>query len=694
MRQQRNAILAALLAMVTTLAGIAPAGADHGPVHGINPADMDLSIDPRADFYRFANGGWLDRTEIPSNRGSYGTFREVRDRAVAQQLDLLGRLAASGEVQPTSDEGKAVALFAQGTDLATRNAQGLVPVRPILDQIDAIDDLAEYHHFLQGAGFSNLGALFFVYGAPSLTDSSINAAYLSGPFLGLPNRDYYLEDDPANEAVRAAYLETGAKLLGFLGYDPARSQASVQAVYDLERTLAEQTLTREEQQDISLFNNPTPLADLAAQYPLMDWPRYLQTLGLDGTQILNVDEAKYLKALDGIVRQTPLEALKDHLRLEVFWTWANNLSEEIEATAFAFTGTVLNGQQQPPPLEERVLNQVNAGLGQAVGKLYVAEYFPPEAKVEIEALVDELIGAFRHRLETNAWMTPQTKVVALDKLAKMGVKVGYPDHWRSYEAVAIGPSYAETALSAFNAEYRRTLAQVGQPVDEREWRTTPQTVNAFYSSQRNEIVFPAGILQPPFFDYQADPAANYGAIGMVIGHEITHGLDLQGSQFDADGNLVNWWTEEDAARFAELNERVAQQYFAIEVLPGVFVDGQITVTENVTDLGGVQVAYDALRNHLAEEGRPLPPPPGLRADVPPIIAPHHQEQRFFVAAATFWRTEYRDQSLTTLVKTDPHSPGMVRAVQPLRNTDAFHEAFDVQPGDPMYLPPEERVVIW
>jgi putative endopeptidase len=417
----------------------------------------------------------------------------------------------------------------------------------------------------------------------------------------------------------------------------------------------------------------------------------LRSLGLAETAQLIVPEARYLQALDGIVRRTPLSVLKDYLKLQLLWGQSGYLSEEVEQTAFDFQGRVLGGLEAPPPLERRALEQVNGLMGQAVGKLYVDEHFPPEAKAQNADLVEWLRAAFRQRLEANSWMTPATRAVALDKLDAMGVKVGYPDQWQSYAPVEVGDSDAATVLSARNAEFRRKLAQVGKPVDRREWPYPPQTVDASYNVFGNEIIFPAGILQPPFFDFEAEPAVNYGGIGLVIGHEITHGFDLQGSQFDAAGNLSNWWTDEDRARFAELNERVAEQYAAIEVLPGLFVDGQITVTENVADMGGAQVAFDALRAAVAQKGEAPPQAsPVAAGDFASLTA----EQRFFIAAATVWRVKVRDESLVTQVKSDPHAPPAVRATQPLRNMDAFLEAFGIQPGDPMYLPPEERIVVW
>ena len=650
--------------------------------HGIDPANMDLSVDPAKDFYCFANGGWLNRTAIPADEGSHGVFDELDDLTKQQLLSLLGGLQTSGNLEQGSDEWKAVQLFGQGTDLKRRNAQGIEPIQPILDDVDAISNLAEFHDFQSGAAFQYLTGLFYPFIYPGLEDSSTYAAYLSGPFFGLPNRDYYLEDDAANQAVRDAYVDTCARLLVFAGYSAADAATMAQAVYDLERTLVKPTLTREEQQDVSLFYNPMTLTDLKATYPLMDWAAYFKRLGLPETEHLIVTEKRYLEALDKIVRGADLETLKAWVNLEVMWSFAGYLSEDIEQTAFDFKGGVLGGVKEQDPIEERVLDDVNGMVGEAVGKLYVDEYFPPEAKDRITTLVDAKIAAFWQRLMANPWMTDETRAVAIAKLDKMAVKVGYPDKWRSYERVKIEGSYAQSFLTSVVANYQRDLDRAGKPVDDSEWSALPQEVNAFYDPFKNDITFPAAILQPPFFDYQADPAVNFGGIGFVIGHEITHGFDLQGSQFDAEGNLAGWWSDADAAAFQSLNDEVVTQYGAIEVLPGLFIDGQITVTENVADLGGVQVAFDALRIYLAKNG------------APGKIDGFTQDQRFFISAATVWREKIRDEALTTQVKTDEHAPASARSVQPIRNMDEFYDAFAIGPGDPMYLPPAERIVVW
>ena len=693
MRQRPRTVLLAIVIVLVALSSVAPVLAQERAAPGVNPADMDLAVDPGADFYRFANGGWLDRTELPADEASYGTYpNELQDRNTALLVGLLTELGAAGTVRPDSDEWKAVRYFQQGTDLAARDAAGIEPIRPQLDEIDAIPDLAGFHQYLQGATFDGIvGGLLPIQVSADQQDSQVNTLYLGGPSLGLPVRDYYLEDDEANEPIRAAYRQTSAELLSYLGDDPERARAAADAVDDLERRLAEPTLTREQRQDRSLTYNPTAVADLPARYPLMDWPGYLQTLGLRGMETVIVTEPGYLDALPAIVAATPVETLKDYLRLRLLWNLSESLTSAIEETAFDFHGRVLGGVEEMRPIEERTLDQVNGLMGEAVGKLYVAEAFPPEAKAQVEELVADVKVAFQRRLEANSWMSPETKAKALEKLAALDVKVGYPDVWRSYEAVEVGDSYGETTLNALNAELRRNLAQAGRRVDPDEWFTPPQTVSAYYTAVFNEILLPAGILQPPFFDHQADPAANYGAVGLVIGHEITHGFDLQGSQFDAQGNLASWWTPQDNDRFQALNDRVVAQYGAIEALPGVFLNGQITVTENVADMGGVQVAYDALQRRLASDGAPLPPPPSTEASAGPNLTP---EQRFFVAVATVWRQETREEALRTQVQAGIHAPARVRATQPIRNMDAFHEAFGIGPDDPMYLPPEERIVVW
>lgn len=654
--------------------------------YGIDVANMDLGVSPREDFYRFANGGWLARTDIPDHKSSYGTFTELYDITLEQLLAIMDE-AVAGEraLAPDSDEAKAIQMWQQGIDDDARNALGLTPIEPMLAEIEAIADLDGYHAFLRGAQFRGLSGSLPVGVSPDLRDSGMNSVYLGGPWLGLPNRDYYLED--GNEAVRESYIATNATFLERLGEDAETALASSQAVYDLETALAETTLTREEEQNPELSYNPVTVAELETRYPAMDWRAYLDALEIGGTVRIIATQVAYLDRLGAILEATPIATLQDYLRVQLLWNFYNNLDLDLEETAFTFFKT-LGGQPTMPPIEERSLSQTSGLMGDALGKLYVAEHFPPEAKAEMETLVQGIIAAFGERLERNAWMTPETREKALAKLTTLRVKVGYPDRWETYEEVEIGDSYAASVLSAANASFRESLAEAGLPVDREEWGMNAQTANAYYSPLNNEIVFPAAILQPPFFDYRADPASNYGAIGFIIGHEITHGFDLQGSRFDAQGNLAEWWSAADRERFEALNQELVAQYDAIEVLPELFVNGQITVTENVADLGGVETAYDALQAVLDDDL--ATPAAALVAGDDAFTA----DQRFFIAASTVWRGEIREEALITRVRSGVHAPPEVRATQPLRNVDAFYDAFGIVEGDPMYLAPAERVRIW
>jgi len=542
LRSRLASLLLVGLVALSSMAAAVPALAQETATetHGVQLADMDLAADPDANFYRFANGGWLDRTEIPADLPSFGVFEELDEITQEQLLGLLDELSGGSDLEEGTDEWKAVQLFTQATDLEARNANGVSPVQPILDEIDAIQDLEGLHQFLVDSEFKGVTGLFSFEVYSDLEDSTVWSAYLFGPEFWLPNRDYYLEDDEANEATRAAYVEALAAMLAYAGYDEAQGLAAGQAVYDFEKRLVEPTLTQEEQQDFSLMNVRMTIPELQETYPLMDWAAFMAARDLGGVEQVIAGESRYLTALAPIIEETPLDAIKDALKLQLLWTNRAYLGEDIQSTSFDFRGRVLSGTQEEPPIEERALDTVNQLLGEALGKIYVEEYFPPEAKVQIEELIAQVTEAFSDRLARNQWMSPEAKAEAQDKLSKIIVKAGYPDTWRSYDEVAIEGSYAETVQSATNAEYRRFLARVGQPVDKTEWFIPPQVVNAFYDPSENSISFPAAILQPPFFDYLADPASNFGAIGMIIGHEITHGYDLQGSQFDADGNLQSW----------------------------------------------------------------------------------------------------------------------------------------------------------
>jgi len=661
-----------------------PAATPTAATHGIQIADMDLTVDPAQNFYQFANGGWLARTEIPGDSASFGVFDDLFLKTNDQQLAQLDALMQSNTLEEGSDQWKAVQFFQQGVDMDTRNAQGISPVQPQLDVIASATDLQQLHELMASPAFMGIPDFFNAGITADPADSSVNTAWLAGPILGLPDVTYYTDDSEANIALREAYKTAIASFFELTGMSGTEAVAAAQAVYDLEATMAADMVTPVEAQDFSVIYNPTTLDDMQALYPALDWQTYLTTAGatVDGSSIVIDSEARLMQNLATILESTDFQTIQNYLSFQMLLIAAPYLDQQARDIYFGFT-QALYGMAAQRPVEQYVLTAVNGLMPDAMGQLYVAEYFSPEAKADIEQLVANLIAAFRVRLENNSWMSPETKAAAIEKLDAMKVKVGYPDKWETYENYVIGDSYWSTVFDSLVAQAHDDMGDYGQPVDRGKWWMSPQTVNAGYDPSKNDITFPAAILQPPFYDPEADPASNYGAIGFVIGHEITHGFDLSGSQFDKDGNYANWWTDADLAAFDALNARVVAEYDKVEVLPDLFVNGQLTVTENVADLGGLQVAFDALQLALQKDGDPGE------------IDGFTQAQRFFIAAAQVWRMKIRDEALRSLVQSDPHSPGVVRAILPAENMDAFYAAFpEIQPGDPSYLPPDERVVIW
>jgi len=656
---------------------------------GIDLANMDLTADPGVDFNQFVNGGWLSSAEIRADRSSTGAFEQLTDETIAYVLDMLERKAADGSVDVASDEGKAIAYFAQGMDIEARNAAGISPVQPLLDEITgiaSIDDLKAYQQTSMLSGVQGFLPLSVI---PDLMDSKTTALYVGGPALGLPNVDYYLKPEVGTPEILAAYVDASARLLEFAGYSPEEARTQAEAVLALETELAKNSWDREQQMVFTNFYNPMTAEELQASAPFMDWTAYQEALGLTPQERLIVTDPNYLAAIPGILEGTDLATLKAALTLQLMWGVANDLSDEIGQVAFDFKGKTLSGLEERAPLNERVLESVEQQLGFAVGKLYVEERFPPEAKAEVESLARDVIDAFRHRLENNTWMTPEARERALDKLSKVDIQIGYPDTWESYADVVVGDTYFETGLSAYQRSIRKNLSELGEPVDKTEWGMPPQAVNAYYSPLNNQIVFPAAFLQEPFYYAGAeDPAVNYGSIGYVIGHELTHGFDKQGSQFDGDGNLNSWYTPEDQAAFDALNQTLIDQYGAIEVAPGLFVNGVTSIGENTADLGGIQIAWDALQARLARDGIDPGEPDGV------VEAPFTPEELFYLAAATVWRNLTRPEALETQINTDPHAPSTVRAAQPMRNHEPFFEVIGIDENDPLWLAPEDRVVIW
>ena len=685
---KKTNLFALTLAATTALTGcVADKGTKAEEPRGINLAYMDTTVSPKDDFFRFVNGKWLDSTEIPSDRTTWGSFNELRQKTDADALALLEAASQNENLDPNSDQAKAVYLYKTIMDTVTRNEQGIEPIKPYLAKIEAIQDKEDLQQYLTemqlygGGGFYSFGV------RADAKNSNMNAAYLYPGGLGLPDREYYVADDSDSQEKRKLYKEHVARMLQFLGDSEKEAAENAETILAFETRMAEPRMDKVERRDARLSYNPRSVAQLAEAVPAVDWNSYFEAIGAEEVDTIIVTQPKYMAALQDIFKENEVEDWKQYLRWTLFNDAASTLTTEIERANWEFYDQTLRGAKEQLPLNERALGTINGTIGEALGKLYVEEHFPAEAKAKAEEMIANVVKAFQARINDLEWMSDSTKVKAIEKLGTTTIKVGYPDEWKDYSDLVVkkpedGGSYFQNVLNVAKWNVQDNISELGEPVDKSEWFMAPQIVNAYYNPSYNEIVFPAAILQPPFYDYKADAAVNYGGIGAVIGHEISHGFDDSGSRFDAEGNLNNWWTEEDLTQFEGLGGALADQYSAIEVLDSVYINGKFTLGENIGDLGGVNAAYDGLQLHLAEHGNP-----GKIDGFTP-------EQRFFMSWATVWRTKMRDEALKNLIKTDPHSPGMYRAVVPLKNIDAFYEAFDITEEDSMWLAPEERVSIW
>lgn len=646
---------------------------------GINLAYMDKSVRPQDDFFNYVNGNWVKETQIPSDKASWGSFNALRENVDDASLDILNKIL--NETYPEGSEGQKIQnLYASFMDTSKRNAEGLAPIKSDLAKIDAIKNVADLQKYLLEA--TKLGDNSF-YGwrvGADLKDSNMNAVYLGGPDLGL-GRDYYQKVNEANTKTLEEYQKYISKIFGILKYKNA--DAAAKSVVDFEKKMANNLLTLEQNRDANLRYNPKKVSELPALVKNVNLPKYLKDAGVNTDRVI-VGEMKYYQNMDQIFTQKNIPLLKDYLKYHVINGNASNLDENLEKIRFDFYAKYLQGQKEPRPMNKRGLAMVNSILGEAFGKLYVEKYFTPESKQQMETYIDYIVKAFDKHITEIDWMSPETKIKAHEKLSKFSVKIAYPDQWKDYSKLKMekGTSLYSNLQNVSAWQYGKSLEKVGKPVDKKEWGMTPQTVNAYYSGSNNEIVFPAAILQPPFFNPNADAAVNFGGIGAVIGHEISHGFDDSGSRFDGDGNLNNWWTAEDRKNFDAKVAQLAAQYNAYEPVKGSFVNGKFTSGENIGDLGGVSVAYEALQMYLKDKGNP-----GL-------ISGFTQDQRFFLSWATVWRTKSTEQYMINQVKTDPHSPGIFRAFGPLVNQDSFIKAFDIKKGDKMYKAPAERIMIW
>lgn len=650
---------------------------------GIDLNLMDQTVAPGEDFFRFVNGKWLDQTEIPADQGRWSSFNELREKNDAIVLDVLERAAKSGKYTAGSDEWKAAEFYRIGMDSLKAEKVGTAPLKPMLEEIANLekDEVLAFMVQHRPKGFS---AFFGSYITADRKNSDVTAMHVNQGGLGLPNRDYYTKTDSKSKEIQVKYRELIADMLVLFGYDMQAAKTAAESIYALENSLAEASMDNVERRNPEKTYNKMTVKEMDALTPAFSWTQYFDGLGAaDRIEYVIVGQPDFLKEMNRQLAETDIQTVRDYFAWNVARGSSNYLNHEIVNRSFEFYGKTLQGTDEMRARWKRVLASTSGAAGEAIGKLYVDETFPPEAKEKAQEMVDYIKIAFGERIKDLEWMSEETKEKALEKLSKFNVKIGYPDVWKDYSELEVkDDSYVQNAWRSSEDSFRKNLDKLGKPVDKDEWFMTPQTVNAYYSPTLNEIVFPAAILQPPFYDYRADEAVNYGGIGAVIGHEISHGFDDNGSRYDGDGNLKNWWTDEDLSLFGERTTKLGEQYDAYEPLDSVFVNGKFTMGENIGDLGGVLAAYDGLQLFLAKEGRP------------DEIDGFTPEQRFFISWATVWRTKYKDEALRNQVLTDPHSPGMYRATGPLVNVDAFYEAFNIKEGDAMFKAPEDRVRIW
>lgn len=652
------------------------------PENGLDLSAMDKSVRPQDDFYNYVNGSWMKTAQIPADKSTWGSFNKLAEDTDNNSMTILNSLLTDKFAEGT--EGKKIQdLYATYMDMNKRNADGIAPIKADLAKIDAIKSVADLQNYLVEAT-KNGENPFYAWGVDSdLKDSKMNAVYLGNAKLGL-GRDYYQKVNPKNTETIAEYTKYVASMLEVLGYK--NSTTTAQNIVNFEKQIAQTYLTNEQIRDATLQYNPQTMPQLKTMVKNVDLPKYLSAVGVNTDRVI-VGELNYFKNLDKFITAKNLPLLKDYMKYHLLSGNASYLSQNLDVMKFNFYGKYLRGQQEQRALNKRGFELIDGVLGEAFGKLYVEKYFPAEAKAQMVELIDYLKKSFAMHINNLSWMSPVTKEKALNKLNKFTVKVAYPDKWKDYSKLNIqseanGGSLYKNLQNVNEWQYNKELAKIGKPVDRTEWGMTPQTVNAYYNPLNNEIVFPAAILQPPFFNPKADAAVNFGGIGAVIGHEMTHGFDDSGAQFDADGNLVDWWTKEDKANFEKVTKALASQYDKYEPVKGTFINGTFTNGENIADLGGVNISYDALQLYLKDKGNPG------------TISSYSQDQRFFLSWATVWRTLQKEAALINQIKTNEHAPGLYRAFGPLVNTDAFYKAFDVKEGDKLYKAPQDRVKIW
>ena len=679
---KNNSLFLTLLFLCTMTIGTFTACNDDSqkkPDPAISLADLDPSVDPGHDFDAYANGGWKKLNPLPADRARYGSFDKLAEIA-EKQLNELVKETASKKNEKGTIADKTATLFNLGMDSAKLEKQGIKPLVPYFQEIENIktmDDveieIARFHNY----GFS---ALFGFYGSTDSKNSSMVIAQLSQGGIGMPDRDYYLNDDPRSKDLRSKYVLYVEKIFKLLGDNEPSAAKSAQTIMNLETRLAKASMTRLEQRDPNKTYNKMTTKELVALSPSFNWNRYFVSQGVGDPGEINLGQPIFVKEISAVIKEVPVEEWKTYLRWNLINSTASYLSDDFVNAKFEFYGKGMTGVEKMRPRWKRVLGTTSGALSEAIGQLYVAKYFPAEAKERMIKLVENLRISLGERIKNLEWMGAETKVKALEKLHAVNVKIGYPDKWRDYSSLEIADdSYIQNVIRSNQFETAFNYSKINKPVDKSEWYMSPQTVNAYYSPDMNEIVFPAAILQPPFFFLKGDDAVNYGAIGVVIGHELSHGFDDQGRKYDKVGNLTDWWTAEDSKLFDARTKVLTDQFSSFVVLDSIHADGKLSLGENIADLGGLNISYEAFKMANKETGK---------------IDGFTPEQRFYLAYSHVWAQNIRDKEILRRTKEDPHSLGRLRVIGPLKNIPEFHAAFNIKPGQPMYLEEANRAKIW
>lgn len=652
-------------------------------ISGIDRKNLDPTADPASDFYQYACGGWMESHPLTPEFSSFGTFNLLRENAREQLKDLVFNLSEDPEAAiPGTIAQKVSDLYTMGMDEERRNREGATPLFPMLERIreSRPEDFTE----LLGWIHSGISSTFFSTGVTAdAKDSDRNLFHIGEGGLSLGDRDFYLEDSEGNRRIMEAFHKYVVRIMTLSGFSDDEAERIWKNVIFIETEMARNKMTREQRRNPLLRYNPVRYSDLAKDYPSFDWDRYMRSIEVSGVEDLNVASPSYLGFITDFLAGLSWQQIQDMLFYDAVSSSTGVLSDDFEEASFELFGKVMSGKEEQEPRWKRALAIPNSMLGEAVGELYVKKYFPEENKRYMVGLVENLRSALKDHIENLSWMSAETKAKAMEKLERITVKIGYPDKWKDYSEITIDPekSYLENVCNASRWYVKDNYARLGKPVDKEEWHMTPQTVNAYYSPTNNEICFPAGILQPPYFSPDADDALNYGAIGVVIGHEMTHGFDDSGRRFDKNGNLQEWWLPEDAERFSKLASRLEEQFNAVEVAPGVHANGKYTLGENIADQGGLRVALTAY--HKATEGKD-----------PEDLDGFSPLQRFYLSYANVWACNIREEEILLRTKTDPHSLGRLRVNETMKNITPFFEAFGIKENDPMFRKEEERVVIW